>query len=231
MEEKLKLSDYAVLCSQFEEQPDNIELLNKISDFLSKLVVKEYLPLKQKEIVVVNILTTLNKDYDAAGVAAFLEIGKVTTALLSYCVNLEVDITPLVVGYYLIDIIYKYGLYKTVYDVCHDDCVRLFNMIDNSVNVSNIYRLLETASLFDTESYDRWLNSMKDLKDTLDSQTLKDMLKVVDVYGDKDGDLTSQLTQMAMEAVKAEYQAEAQKFEKAMKAQASPKIDDNLGEK
>ena len=141
-DDKLKLSDYLMLVSKFESEPDNQEILKQIDDFLSKLIVREYMPLKEKEIAVMFILNNLNKDFDAAGASAFLEIGKVTEGLLSYCINLEKDISAIALGYYLVDSIYKYGLYSTIFNKCEKDCTRLFNMVDNAVNVSNIYRLL-----------------------------------------------------------------------------------------
>lgn len=231
-DDKLKLSDYLVLVSKFESEPDNQEILKQIDDFLSKLIVREYMPLKEKEIAVMFILNNLNKDFDAAGASAFLEIGKVTEGLLSYCINLEKDISAIALGYYLVDSIYKYGLYSTIFNKCEKDCTRLFNMVDNAVNVSNIYRLLETASLFNADEYDKWLASMNELKDTLDSKSLQEILDVLKVEADTDGaDIVSQIKKAALDSANKEYEAEAEKFKKATELRESPKNDVNLGEK
>lgn len=230
MEEKLKLSDYLLLCTKLDENPDD-EGMNQIQDFLSKLVIREYIPLKEKELILMEILNLLNKDFDAPGVAGFIEIGKTVRVLLSYCINLEVDISYLTVGYFLVDAIHKYGLYSAILTRCKDDCNRLFNMVDNAINVSNIYRLLETASLFNSEEYDKWLESMSTLKDTLDSESLQNILSVMKVDAQTTGeDIVTQLKKAALESVQKDFKAEAEKFKNAAEAQEAPKTGDDLGE-
>lgn len=215
MEEKLELSDYLMLCTKFEENPEDASLLEGINDFISKISVREYISLKEKEIIIMEILNTLNKDLDAPGVAAFLEIGKITNALLRYCVNLENDVPYISLGYSLVDMIYKHGLYDSILEGCEKDCKRLFKMIDDAVNASNIYRIVETASLFDQESYDEWLASMNNLKDTLDSKTLQNLLDVVGTDSEETKELIDQIKKVAVESVQNEYKSDAEKFEKA----------------
>ena len=53
-EEKLKLSEYLLLCSKFEDNPEDESLLEKINEFLSKLTIREYIPLKEKEIILID---------------------------------------------------------------------------------------------------------------------------------------------------------------------------------
>jgi len=230
MEEKLKLSDYLLLCTKLDENPAGDEA-QQIDAFLSKLIIREYIPLKEKELILMDVLGLLNKDFDAPGVAVFIEIGKTVQALLSYCINLENDLPYLTLSHFLVDAIHKYGLYDAIFRQCKSDCDRLFDMIDNAINVSNIYRLLETASLFNPEEYDKWLESMNTLKDTLSSEELQDILSVMKVDAKTTGeDIVSQLKKAALESVQKDFKADAEKFKKAAEAQESPKTDDDLGE-
>ena len=214
-ENKLKVSDYLIACTDFEKDPENEGNYQKIQNFLSDLVIREYIPLKEKEIITINVLETINKDYDAPGAAAFIEMGKVTRALLSYCVNLDNDITILSFGYYATDLIYKHGLFDTVTKVCGADYNRLTTMIDNAINASNIYRLAQTAELFDQESYDKWLKTMNELKDTMDSQSIKDLITLVNEDNEGNNSLINQLKEMAIDQVNTEMREEELKFKKA----------------
>jgi hypothetical protein len=221
--EKLKLSEYLLLCSKFEDNPEDESLLGKINEFLSKLSIREYIPLKEKEIILIDVLNMLNKDFDVPGVATFLEIGKLTKGMLAYCVNLENDTMFLTFGYFIVDTFYKYGLYDTIMERCGKDCNRLFKMIDDALNVSNIYRLLETASLFNKESYDEWLQSMKELKDTLDSKTLQEVLDVLGTDSEESKELLNSIKKMAIDSTNREYESESEKFRKAAEAQLNNK--------
>lgn len=213
-EEKLKLSKYELLCVKFEENPENTQLLDEIQEFLSKLVIREYIPLKEKEYILMDVLRTINKDFDVPGVVTFLEIGKLTLGLIKYCVNLENDLGPLNIGHFVVDTFYKYGLYDAIISKCEKDCNRLFKMIDESMNVSNIYRLLQTISLFDQKSYDDWLKSMKDLKDTLDSKTLQEVLDVLNEDNEGNKELIDSVKKVAIESANKEMETEALKFKK-----------------
>ena len=225
-EEKLKLSDYLIMCSEFEKDPTNTDILDGIDGFLSRLSIREYIPLHEKEIIMMNVLTSLNKDYDAPGTAVFLEIGKISMGLLAYCTNLENDATFLNYSYYIVDAIYMHGLYDIITAICEEDCNRLFKMIDDTINASNIYRITETASLFNQNSYDEWLKNMEDLKQTMDSQSIKDLLMVFGSGSQEAKDLLEQIQNVALESIKTDVQSESDKFAKAAEEQ-SENIEDS----
>lgn len=228
MENKLRLSDYLRLCSDFEKDPQNEEVFQKIQDFLADLEVREYLPLADKQIAVLQILEPINDDFDVAGVCSFLENGKISKGLLAYCTNLENDIPFMGFSYFVVDMAYQHGLYDTIMKVCEKDCNRLFKMVDDAMNVSNIYKIVQTASLFDKESYDKWLNSMKELKNVLETTNLKELLDTLGDDSEGAKEIINQLRDMATEGVRKEFENEAAKFEKAAKLQGESEEDQDL---
>lgn len=214
MEEKVKLSDYLSFCLDFEKDRNREEAEKNIKNFLDKLIIKEYLPLSEKQVRVIGILDRINGDYDVSGVAALLEIEKIRTGLLSYCVNLEDDV-PSVAGYFLVDMGYQYGLYDTVMSVCEKDVNRLFKMIDDSMNAANIYRITQTASLFNKEAYDEWLDNMEKLKETLNSENLKELLSVAGSESPEVKEMFDSLRDLTVKGIQEDIRNEAKKFEKA----------------
>ena len=138
MAEELKLSDYVILCSEFEKDPEDSSKLEAIDEFISKVDIREYLPLREKEIIAMEIVTSINQDFNAPATAAFLEIGRITKGLLSYCVNLENDLSIVSYNYFVVDAIYEYGLYDAIASRCEKDYKRLAKMIDDIINATNI---------------------------------------------------------------------------------------------
>ena len=214
VEEKVKLSDYLSFCLDFEKDRNREEADKNIKNFLGKLIIKEYLPLSEKQVRVIGILDRINSDYDVSGVAALLEIEKIRTGLLSYCVNLEDDV-PSVAGYFLVDMGYQYGLCDTIMSVCEKDVNRLFKMIDDSMNAANIYRITQTASLFNKEAYDEWLDNMEKLKETLNSENLKELLSVAWSESPEVKEMFDSLRDLTVKGIQEDIRNEAKKFEKA----------------
>lgn len=217
--DELRISDYIIMCSDFEKNPDNTELIKDIENFISKLEIREYLPLKQKELITMEIITSLSPDFDAPGTAAFLENGRVSKGLLSYCVNLINDLPIISYNYFTVDAIYQYGLYEAVISRCRDDYNRLIKMIDDVVNASNIYKIVQTASLFNEDSYKDWLDSMNQLKDSLNSDSIKALIEISGLESPESAEFINTAAKMAMDSVNKEFDNENSKLEKAVESQ------------
>lgn len=176
-QETLKLSDYLKLCLAFETDPSD-ENLTAIREFLSKLQVIEYMPLKDKMVVVAAILSSLPKDSDEIGIASQLEIGRVMRGLLSYCANLETDVGILGALYVSYDYVHIHGLYSHIESHCHDDFLRFSALLDNSLNVSHIERLVSTVSLLSDADYEQWRALMDDMKQTLTPELIESFTRL-----------------------------------------------------
>lgn len=171
-ENKLSLKDFLNLCVEFESNPSE-ENDKKIQDFLSQLQIKEYLSLKEKAIVAMSILSEIHIDYDAIGAASFIEMGKIFHGLCSYIVNLNMDIDFLSKTYAAYDVIVRYGFFDKVVSFCEKDYARLCVYVDNAINASNIYRLIQTTALLNDEELEKWVKTMEDVKDTLTPEVMK----------------------------------------------------------
>lgn len=198
-QERLSLNYFLQLCLQFEDNPsEEADLL--IKKFLSELQIKDYLPLKEKTIAAIQITRDLIDELDASGAASTLEIGKLFKGLMAYAVNLDVDIGTLDRTFVAYDYCHEYGLVDTILKVCEKDYQHFCSYIDGMVNTSNAYRLIQTASVLNDTEYNKWIDTMKDLKQTLTPDMLKSLL-AIDAMNNGGSELQDTLGEAALEEV------------------------------
>ena len=176
---KIKLSQYIQACVEFKENPTDVTKQNIINDFLSQMVVKPYITLQDKIVVVGAIVYTVAEEYDALGAAAHIEIRKITRGLLSYVTNIENDMYSLQDSYSVYDAILQYGMYDTIIKYCNPDFNRLSKIIDETFNFSNIYKLLESAQFFTEDGYKKWEDGIKNLKTELTPELMKNVQELI----------------------------------------------------
>lgn len=172
----LKLSEYFDLCVAFETEPQNPNRQIDIDDFLSQLIVKEYLPIKDKVMAAMKIASTISDNYDAAFAAGQLEISRVVNGLLLYCSNLENDLGTLALTFACYDAIQIHGLAESVYSRCAKDYDCFVKMLDSMIDISNIKSLTRTAQLINYGDYDKWIETLEDYKKTLTPDLIKQLI-------------------------------------------------------
>lgn len=219
MEDKIKLSEYILACSDFEKNPEDQNSAKKINDFLNKVRIREYIPLKEKETISMEILNSLHQDFDTIGTATLLEVNKIIRGLLRYGINIENDLNLLSFNYFIIDSCYKYGLYDVIIEHCKKDYRRLCTLVDSAINVSNIERIVETASLFDEKSYSTWLQNVQDFKDILNKEEVQNFVKAVGGEAKEEKELLNSIREAALNQSQREYEYEKNKLDKILKFQ------------
>ncbi len=216
MEENLLLSDYIILALEFEENPEDLVKQQKLQEYLDKIIIRNYIPLKEKELLMMKILANIHKDFDAPGAAAFLEISKVSIGALAYCVNIENDVTLSEIMYDVCDVCHQYGLYDLIMKYCADDYKQLCEMVNNTINFGNINRLIQTTSLFGKEEFDKWEKSIEELKTHLNSEEFKALTEVVNSNDPTVDGLLKTLQEDAYNSVNREIQGEKDKINNTM---------------
>lgn len=173
---ELKLSEYFDLCVAFEQEPENITKQMAISDFLGQLVVREYLPMKDKVMAAMKIASTISDDFDAAFAAGQWEISCTVNGLLLYCSNLENDLGTLALTFVCYDAIYQHGLADMIKSSCMADYSRFVEMLRSMVDISNIKSLTRTAQLINYGDYDKWVETLEDYKNTITPDLIKQLI-------------------------------------------------------
>ena len=193
--EELKLSKYIELCTEFEEHPEDRTKDEAIKDFIAQLVVRDFLPMKNKVMKAMEIAALIPDDYDAASAAGTYEMARVTHGLLAYCVNLEDDLMPLDTTFVVYDKLYQYGLAPAIEKICQVDYNRFSGMLRDMVNVANIKALAQTVQLVNFGEYDRWIKIMEELKQTLTPEMVKDLVAISEMSTGQTPELVKQMAQ------------------------------------
>lgn len=215
--ETVKLSEYVNAALAFDKDPTG-EKLGEVKKVLNRIQIREYVTLREKQILMIGMLRTLSDDFDAVGSAVALERQKAVAGLLAYCVNVEDDLGEMDLFPTTVDMIYQYGLMDRVLEAAGPDYRRLCGMLDDSIQLSNIYRLIETTQLFDDDYYDKWLKAMDELKTQLDSDSLRELMKATS-EADGDGQTLLALLQAgSLAQVKGDAVKEHEKMKRAEEA-------------
>ena len=174
-ENKLLLSQFLQLTLDLERDPTP-ENEAAITEWLGKLVITDYLPIKQKAMVLVRALFAAQDEMDAPGAAVQMEMAKVAYGLLAYCVNLENDVFYLTTTWGAYDSLHTYGLIRTIKNVCNEDYQALCSMIDNSLNIGHVQQLVDTIALLNDTEYEKWISAMQQFKEALTPEVLNGLI-------------------------------------------------------
>ena len=172
---ELKLMEYIRLCTEFEKDGDP-KRQEELERWISEVVIKEYMPLKDKIIHLMEIITTVPSESDAPGAAGSIENGKVIFGLLNYCVNLENDAGVIARTFSVYDMIMEHGLGTKILNICREDYRTFCGMVSDMINVTNMEKFVETAALQNVTEYDKWVETMKELKTSLTPEMIRDLL-------------------------------------------------------
>lgn len=177
--ETVKMSEYLALCMDMRSGRIEPEVAAaKIAEFLGKLVIKDYMPLKDKTINMVSILYHLDAFKDEASIAAYLELARVEYGLLKYCVNLEDDADLLHGLFGVYDDIREYGLYKHIIKYCQEDYERFCSMLTDSLNISHIKQLLDSVAIFNDTDFEKWKQTLSEFKSAITPEILKGLIEL-----------------------------------------------------
>lgn len=178
--EKIKLSEILKAYIEFKDNPDE-EHWKKVSDLISEIKIREYLPLLDKQLALTIILNKIEyQDKDAIATQMNLEIAKVIYGLLAYCINLENDLGfEALLNGFVVDALYTCGLVDAILDICEKDYKVLCESIQSAINFSNIFRITETMTLFSPEKLDELKKTTEELRQlTLSSDKIDKLVKI-----------------------------------------------------
>ena len=178
MDEKIKLSDILSLCLKCYTEPNNEELIKKVNEICKNFIIRPYLPLIDKQILLFSLLSNLEKAEDFGDSVMRLEIGKVIFGVFGYVLNLENDIDFEKLNYATIDALYELGVVDYIYSFCQADYVRFEKMIDSAISISNIEKLAEVSSDMSDEKIDNLVDTLKEIKAEFTPEMLANLKEI-----------------------------------------------------
>lgn len=176
MADKISLMEIIQKCLDFREAPWNEELYKDIEATIARIDVRERLSLAEKAVVAMTVVGKVDsKDFNPVECAFQIETELFFHGLCLYMTNLDSDIPQALQTMEVYDLLATFGLEDRALQFCGKDFQRLRHMIEESVNFSNIFRLVETASSFSPEGVDKLKGVLEGLKTELTSEKIREL--------------------------------------------------------
>lgn len=183
MENKVLLSDivlkwlkYREALQKGEATAEQVEEFDKI---FPQILVKDYLPMKQKEMAISQIVWyTFDKQPDETYIDCMsnFEICLILYGLLSYT-TIENDLQMAALSAAIVDILYECGFVEKILSFCKKDYERLCKMADRAVNFRTGLELITTISTFDSQQLQTVSNELKNTIGNLKPEMIENMVK------------------------------------------------------
>lgn len=170
--EKFKLSDILEICVDFKNDPTE-ENHKRIQNMLSQFEVRQYLPLINKELAVISVLSCVSDSMDAIDAEMNYVAGKVVFGLMQYVINIEVDLQFGMIPLSIIDALYEFEIVDYILQFCEKDYSRLEKMMDEAINFSNMDRICHVPSLLSDDKLEEFTKSLKEFKEELSPEVLE----------------------------------------------------------
>ena len=184
MENKVLLSDivlkwlkYREALQKGEATAEQVEEFDKI---FPQILVKDYLPMKQKEMAISQIVWyTFDKQPDETYIDCMsnFEICLILYGLLGYT-TIENDLQMAALSASIVDILYECGFVDKILSFCKKDYERFCLMAERAVNFKSGLDLLVSLESFNPEVIRNTAESLKGTLSGLTPEALRGMVKI-----------------------------------------------------
>ena len=157
MENKVLLSDIVLKWLRYREalqkNEATVEQVEEFDKIFPQILVKDYLPMAQKENLVAQIVWyTFDKQADETYIDYMtnFEICLILYGLLGYT-TIENDLQMAALSSAIVDILYECGFVDKILNFCKKDYERLCTMADRAVNFRTGLELINSIATFDPQ--------------------------------------------------------------------------------
>ena len=177
--ENVDMFDFFEAISDFIMDPLNEEYNKRLEDFKSKLVIRSFLPLAQKEAVMLKTLYDINSmDTESQHFCSALEVSMTFNGLFAYVVNIDYNIEDQLKDEIYYDIFWASGVADYILSFCEKDYERLRDMIRMMISFENLKELLEEISKYTPESIDKLTESFKSFTLKANSDVIRNLADI-----------------------------------------------------
>lgn len=138
------IGEILAICANMLTEPENEEYTKAYDEMLKNLVIRAYMPIEQKELVLRKALIDIRTiDDESYHFTTGLEIAKLFDILFAYVVNLDNNIESLWKDYEFYDILWVAGVPDYILQFAGADYARCEKMMDSTLSFDNIKQLLQ----------------------------------------------------------------------------------------
>jgi DNA-directed RNA polymerase subunit F len=187
MENKVLLSDIVLKWLRYREALQNgeatAEQVEEFDKIFPQILVKDYLPMAQKENLVAQIVWyTFDKQADETYIDYMtnFEICLILYGLLGYT-TIENDLQMAALSSAIVDILYECGFVDKILNFCKKDYERLCTMADRAVNFRTGLELINSIATFDPQQLQELAQELKNTLGGLTPETVRGLVKIAQI--------------------------------------------------
>lgn len=174
---------YEILAAAAEwlNDPEDEEKGNLFETIKSQLIVREYMPLGQKEICLRKAIIDVRSDEELMPYTASIlyEIAVLFDCLLAYVVNLEPDIDNLYKDASFYDLIVMSGLKDYILSFCGEDYEDMRHMADRMITFDNLKELTKTLEVASPEAVNELTREFKNFTADTNIEMIKHLSEIM----------------------------------------------------
>lgn len=175
----LKLEEILLAAAEWMNDPESKETTDALEALKSKMIVREYLPIKQKELIASKIVSGIDlDDENRYKDEMFIEMGKTFYGLLAY-VNVDPNYDEELFDYKYFDVFWASGFGDFILSFCKKDYDRLCDMIDTKFSFENLSNLISTIMSMNTDKLDEFIKEAGEVKKTVNEDVIHDLATIV----------------------------------------------------
>ena len=160
---KYKIEDVLTVCVNWLNDQENEEAALAFNELQSNLVIRNYMPIEQKELVLRKALIDAKIDDNITPytLSVLYEIAMLFDCLLAYVVNIDPSMDSYYKDVNFYDILQMSGLIDYILSFCEKDYENLCRLADRMVSFDNLNELSKNLELTSPEQIDRLTNEFK----------------------------------------------------------------------
>lgn len=187
MENKVLLSNIVLKWLRYREALQKGEATTEQAEDFDKIfpqiLVKDYLPMAQKENLVAQIVWyTFDKQADETYIDYMtnFEICLILYGLLGYT-TIENDLQMAALSSAIVDILYECGFVDKILNFCKKDYDRLCTMADRAVNFRTGLELINSIATFDPQQLQTVTKELKNTVGGLQPEVVENLIKIAHI--------------------------------------------------
>lgn len=187
MENKVLLSEIVLKWLRYREALQKGEATAEQAEDFDKIfpqiLVKDYLPMAQKENLVAQIVWyTFDKQADETYIDYMtnFEICLILYGLLGYT-TIENDLQMAALSSAIVDILYECGFVDKILNFCKKDYERLCTMADRAVNFRTGLELINSIATFDPQQLQELAQELKNTLGGLTPEVVRGLVKIAQI--------------------------------------------------
>lgn len=167
---------FDALDKENQEEADKAQA--QLNEYKQKLMIRHYVPLLEKQQLLIKILYNIGGEGDAAVSAVSQTTAEIVYGLIEGYTNIENDLMSTAMDDRIIDMLYNTDFIPLIEEHCFDDYQRLLDMVERTINWNNFLNVVDTMMKIDTSSIDKLTDTIVETREKLDKSTIKDLAKI-----------------------------------------------------